>query len=333
MNISKKRCERDDTVGEFFLSLVDYRNNLFTSNNPDDIMKFYESFQTRDDLIGWMKERPKGAAYIREVEGTNDIVVVIPTADFDGKYAKECREDIFNGLHIIFVESGEVPDPYFNYSHNVNVGIKKAMEYKPKWVVFMNDDIYKIDGINVLTHQLMNLPSNEMCFLHLEPPGNYYSYWAYIGRPAFIRWLFYLWNRYLRLRIRLERKMKKKKFGLRYLTFGTNIPYRFLVKHEGKIRNVGAVLILSSSLAKAMGGMIYDENFVNGAEDVDFSLRALDEKIPSYSINFRLGTYMGASLGKHASCRTLREVANIAYLNFKISAGIIHIPKNTRRSK
>ena len=102
MNISKKRCERAATAGEFFLSLVDYRNNLFTSNNPDGIMKFYESFQTRDDLIGWMKERPKGAAYIREVEGTKDVIVVIPTADLNGKYAKECRDNIFKGLHIIF---------------------------------------------------------------------------------------------------------------------------------------------------------------------------------------------------------------------------------------
>ena len=312
---------------------MDYKNNLFMSNNPDDIIEFYNSFQSENDLIEWMKERPKGAVYIHEIEGDKDIIVVIPTADFNGKYAKECRESIFKGLHIIFVESGEIPDFYFNGAHNVNVGIKKAMEYDPKWVVFMNDDIYKIDEINVLTHQLMNLPSNEMCFLHLEPPGNYYSYWAYIGRPAFVRGLFYRWNKYLRLRIRLERKMKKKKFGLRYLTFGTNIPYRFLVKHEGKFRNVGAVLILSSSLAKAMRGMIYDENFVNGTEDVDFSLIALDEKIPSYSINFRLGTYIGTSLGKHASCRTLREIANIAYLNYKISAGIIHIPKNTRRRK
>ena len=331
--ISRKRCNLDSTAGELFFSLVDYRNNLFTSNDPNDIMRFYDSFQSRDELIEWMKERPKGSTSIQEVEGDKNFIIVIPTADFNGKYAMECRDRIFKGLRIIFVESGEIPDPYFSLEHNCNVGIKKAMEYDPKWIIVSNDDIIKIEDVCVLTHQLMNLPSNEMCFLHLEPPGNYYSYWAYIGRPAFVRGLFYLWNRYLRLRIRLERKMKKKKFGLRYLTFGTNIPYRFLVKHEGKFRNVGAVLILSSSLVKAMGGMIYDENFINGTEDVDFSLRALDEKIPSYSINFRLGTYIGASLGKSASCRTLREIANLAYLNYKISAGIIHIPKNTRRRK
>ncbi|MEM3860085.1 MAG: hypothetical protein QW478_11905 [Candidatus Micrarchaeaceae archaeon] len=82
-----------------------------------------------------MKERPKGRAEIIEVEGDKEIIVVIPTADFNGKYAKECRENIFKGLHIIFVESGFPKDPYFNYAHNCNVGIKKAMEYNPKWIV------------------------------------------------------------------------------------------------------------------------------------------------------------------------------------------------------
>ena len=43
-----------------------------------------------------MKERPKGIANIHEVEGNKDIIVVIPTADYNGKYAKfiNAGEDI-----------------------------------------------------------------------------------------------------------------------------------------------------------------------------------------------------------------------------------------------
>jgi len=37
-----------------------------------------------------MKERPKGASHIHEVEGSKEIIVVIPTADFIGKHAREC---------------------------------------------------------------------------------------------------------------------------------------------------------------------------------------------------------------------------------------------------
>ena len=88
---------------KLFFSLVDYRNNYFASDNPDKIIEFYNGFEDCDQLIQWMKERPKGVNTIYEVEGDKDIIVVIPTADFNGKYARECRENIFRGLHIVFV--------------------------------------------------------------------------------------------------------------------------------------------------------------------------------------------------------------------------------------
>ena len=36
---------------------MDYRNSSFTSENTDKIIEFYESFENRDYLIEWMKER------------------------------------------------------------------------------------------------------------------------------------------------------------------------------------------------------------------------------------------------------------------------------------
>ena len=61
---SRKKCPI--TFSEFpqFFSLVDYRNNYFTSNDPNKIIEFYNGFENRDQLIQWMKERPKGIANI-----------------------------------------------------------------------------------------------------------------------------------------------------------------------------------------------------------------------------------------------------------------------------
>jgi len=147
---SKLRCAVQWDLPNLFFSLVDYRNNLFTSNDPKKIMEFYDSFENCDWFIEWMKERPKGASYIYEVEGNKDIIVVIPTADFNGKHARECRENIFKGLHIIFVESGGRDVFYFNHAYNCNLGIKKAMEYNPKWIVYSNNDMVKEDPIERL---------------------------------------------------------------------------------------------------------------------------------------------------------------------------------------
>ena len=163
---------------------MDYRNNYFLSSDPKDIIHFYEGFENREELIDWMKERPKGSCEIMEVEGEKDIIVVIPTADFEGEYAKRCREEIFKGLHIIFVVSGK-GNNYFNYAHNCNLGIKKAMEYNPKWVVLSNDDMHKIDNIEQLRTSLSEIPEN-LDLVYAVSPENKFSAPTYIGRPTFI---------------------------------------------------------------------------------------------------------------------------------------------------
>ena len=143
MSVEKKRteCQSDLKQNTLSFTLIDYRNNYFMSNDPKKIIEFYNGFDNPEDLIQWMKERPKGVATIHEVEGDKDIIVVIPTSDFNGKFATECKEKIFKGLHMIFVQSAKAPDLYFNYAHNCNVGIRKAMEYGPKWVIVSNDDM------------------------------------------------------------------------------------------------------------------------------------------------------------------------------------------------
>lgn len=124
-NTSGLSCPIEKSIRKLFFSLVDYRNNLFVSNDVNKIMEFYNGFKNKEQLIQWMKERPKGIVYIHEVEGNKDIIVVIPTADYNNKYAKACRDEIFKGLHIIFVESGK-NNFYFNYAYNCNTGIKKG---------------------------------------------------------------------------------------------------------------------------------------------------------------------------------------------------------------
>ena len=177
---TKKICEFITTNDILTFSLVDYRNNYFISDDPNKIIEFYNGFKNRNQLIQWMRERPKGVANIHEVDGDKEIIVVIPTADFNGRYARECREVIFKGLHIIFVESGEVPDPYFNYAHNVNVGIKKAMEYSPKWVVVSNDDMYKIDSSSYLLRILSSIDNKEFDYV-LTSNSSYHNVKAYLG--------------------------------------------------------------------------------------------------------------------------------------------------------
>ncbi|MHB1440739.1 MAG: hypothetical protein ACYCSO_06925 [Cuniculiplasma sp.] len=328
--ISRLRCDLESPPKKLFFSLVDYYNNLFTSNDPKKIMEFYDSFKDRYQLIQWMKERPKGATYIHEVEGDKDIIVVIPTADFNGKYARECRENIFKGLFQIFVESGERGDFYFNYAHNCNVGIEKAMEYNPNWVVISNDDVYKIDPIKSLQGLLRGL-ENSKADVILTKPSEYHSLYAYIGKYTFF------YKMFGRLAIR-EREFYKiqRKFNLRYSIIIDAPASQFSKKSKLKhlifktflnVRITRSVPlnasfgIFSNRLLRELkekGDLpcVFDEIFINAHEDFDLFLKLSSSKNISV-IDFRIGDMIGKSLGNNYQ-RKLRTIAGDCYLFDKI---------------
>src|SRR2546425_12304946 len=90
-------------------------NALFSSDNPDDLVRFYNRFDDCEGIVQWMRNRPHGRAVIKEVEGDQKVVVVIPTRDFSRGLAASCRR-IFAELQIVFVESRA--DPYFSRATN-----------------------------------------------------------------------------------------------------------------------------------------------------------------------------------------------------------------------
>ena len=177
---SRKTCILDEENICTSFSLSDYRNNSYLSESIEEILHFYSGFENAKQLIQWMKERPIGIARVHEINGDKDIIVVIPTANFNGDHAIECRNAIFKGLHIIFVESGEIPDPYFNYSRSCNIGIKKALEYDPKWVVVSNDDMKKIDEVDLLRKEVSSLDHSQIPVIFTKP-SLYHSYESVVG--------------------------------------------------------------------------------------------------------------------------------------------------------
>jgi len=312
---NKLICALQRNSPNLFFSLVDYRNNLFTSNDPKKIMEFYDSFENRDELIEWMKERPKGASYIHEVEGEKDIIVVIPTADFNGKYAKECRENIFKGLHMIFVESGGKGDFYFNIAHNYNVGIRKAMEYNPRWIVLSNDDMYKIDDVDVLVKELGKLnPEKIDCAFTGE--SHYHSCLVHLGQPR-------MYNNILReifkhREVKFEDKIFEK-YEVKYYLVGFRNKFLrgLFYKDVFSFIITGDFAIFSSTFVKKNRNILFDETYVNGLEDLHISL--IINLNHNYGfINYKIGDYVGSALGIAPSIfypRAIREIANEVYFN------------------
>ncbi|MEM3192190.1 MAG: hypothetical protein QW292_08910 [Candidatus Parvarchaeota archaeon] len=307
------KFNREEKIDTFF-STTWCRDRLFTSENPNDILKFYDTFSNRDELIKWMKERPKGRAEIIEVEGDKEIIVVIPTADFNGKYAKECRENIFKGLHIIFVESGFPKDPYFNYAHNCNVGIKKAMEYNPKWIAVSNDDMKKVDDIGLLVEKLNDVNPLKADTVYTSHSNVYFVGWE---RAPFYRLASYF--RYLLKGDRVTRELINKirdRYNITIRGYRKLPLVTLLFKNYYQYRLSWDFAIFSFSYARSKKGDIYDETFVNGVEDYDVFLEIY--RSGKYSdVDYTISSIGGGSLGG-GSKRALRELLGFLYLDEKM---------------
>jgi hypothetical protein len=264
-----------------------------------------------------MKERPKGHYDIIEVEGNKDIIVVIPTADFNGKFAKACRDDIFKGLHMIFVQSGGREDYYFNFAHNCNAGIKKAMEYNPKWIIYSGDDMYKIDDVEILINELSKLdPEKIDCVFTSE--SVHHSIFINIGQPR-------IYTSILRRIIRhKEWKIKEKIFKKYEIYFyGVGFKNKFLVNlfYKNLVSFIVTLSfgIFSGNFIKKIGNNPFDETYINGFEDIDLSL-IINYNYKFSFINYKIGDYIGMTLGEQSFWpypRGIRDFANLTYFNKK----------------
>ena len=320
LGVSRKRCDIEKSDNRFF-SLVDYKNNLFTSNLPTDVIDFYDSFNSREELIDWMGERPKGASYIHEIEGKKEIVVVILTADFNGKYAMNCRNNIFRGLHMIFVESGEIPDPYFNGSKNVNQGFRLASKYNPKWIIYSSDDMIGIDDVTVLESALKEKDHHTCDIIFTDSPSKFHS--CPVSLSVLHPWTEMLLGLMPSKKLRFISKFNRK-FEVKYHFFKTS---RFLGKTIYKFINFTDFAIFSGKFVEEQFKLyneLWGEKFQNAYEDLYLSL-VLTTRNKFDFIRYEIGECVHGSFGNSES-RRLNSMAGMSYFTYKLENLLIETP-------
>lgn len=301
---------------------MDFLNSLYNGSTISDFYRFYSSFSNHEELIDWMEKRPKGNPRPVTINGNKDIVVIIPTMNINSKFAENCRKDIYKGLQMIFVESGH--DEFFNYSHSLNIGYKEALKYDPKWIIFSNDDMYSIDKSIKLTKQLHLLDHNKTDVVYTDPPGDYHSYLVKIGESSIYRELSYNFSKNLKEKLKMEHIFKKQLL-LKYQAIEAKFPFGILIKGKTQIFNIGSFSIFSNNFIIKFLGDLFDENYINGYEDLDLSIRLNKLTMKKAFINYRIGDLRGMSLGKFTSDRTYRSLVNISYFNYKILNGMLSI--------
>lgn len=299
-------------------------NRQFMSKRAKDVIDFYENFSDVDGLIRWMRTRPSSTSTIIKAEGNKDVVVVIPTRDAKGIYAKHCKNVVFKDQQIIFIENSKGDDLFFNYAKSVNLGIREALKFSPDWIVVCNDDVFKIDEISILTEGLSKIDKDQIDVVFTTPPGKFHSYKRTLAMLSNMGRSFYLLSgtinrNFLRL---------KRKFGCSYNVGSPYFPFSLRYKNIFTFTLTGTFSIFSSEYLRTMNGNIFDETYINGYEDVDLSISLLTDDSKSTHVNYKIGDMSGSSLGRDKS-RFLRDISNLAYFNHKIRSGKLILPTNS----
>lgn len=299
-------------------------NEKFLSKEINKLLLFFASFQNREELISWMHDRPKSHPDIKIVDGNDLAVVVIPTSNINSYRAINCRDSVFKGIRQIYVESQKPVDHYFNYSHNVNIGVKAAMKFNPEWIIISNDDVILMDKPESLLNGLRDSDSNTINTLFTDPPGLYHSFPRFIGSPNYLYGVInkFSYNNNRKIRYKLW-----KQFEVQYidalqqgaLGFLSRRTYRKIKPHL----LTGSFTILSSKFVSEQKDVL-DETFINGGEDTDLSLRLYETPNKIGTIKYRIGDMIGASLGNGWD-RIIRNVSNEAYLSYKIETGLLKV--------
>ena len=215
---------------------------------------------------------------------------------------------------MVFVESGGRGDFYFNYAHNCNVGIKRAMEYNPKWVVVSNDDMIKEEPIERLSSNLLKLDNKEEIIVHTLKNGKYHSRDALISTRSIRRKIVLnMMGKIERMGMNIESRLE-----IRYIVGSTLAFYRFIYKPILRVKYSGSFTIMSSTLIKRMNESAFDETFINGGEDIDLALLLKHEGTWTEYVDYKIGDIIGGTIGPYDIIRRTRGIANTCYLNTKI---------------
>lgn len=288
---------------------------LFNSSSVNDLLKFYENFENSKELIYWMKNRPKKDLVSYEYDRNSEIVVVVPTISHLGTRAKNCVNQVYEDLTVILVESGI--SKYFNYARSVNFGLKKALQYNPKWLIVSNDDVFKKDPSQKLLVSLRNLNDKKIKLVFTKPEGKYHSVRHSICQRRFV-------GVYQKVGIPSYSSINKleQKFEIIWTHSPNKFPFFLTYKKFNNFLLTASFSIFSGSYIKTINGDLFDETYINGVEDIDLAY-SLTRHLDNYAfVDYLIGEEVGASLGNN-KVRKMRDIANLSYLNSKIKNGEI----------
>ena len=201
------------------------------------------------------------------------------------------------------------------------------MKYKPKWIIYANDDMYPMDSVDKLKNELVDIDDAEVDIVHTMP-SRYHSVPTIIYKRNALTDLAttFLSGLTNPVTYKIQEKKIMDRFNVEYVFSSDfkgsklknikNLLFRNILKTE--FINVITFFVVSYRYLRNIGGNLFDENFVFGGEDTDFSFMLYIKGVRQKLINYLIGDIVGSTLGTGQD-RELRSIYSLVYFNNKYS--------------
>lgn len=226
------------------------------------------------------------------LKGDNNIAVITPTPDINRDLIKKFLNSInLNDPKptVILIESS---GKEFVFSKSMNIGINEAFKLNPQYLLLSNDDVFfdqknwlytLIDGFidENVGYVVPNLKSKEG---NLNP--------MLIKMPNyFLARIFVLINPYLSNKTRyIISNLVKNLYGKKIKQIN------FIIKpQKSLLLDIQPISLIKTDILKKVG--FFDENFINGVEDFDLSLRFILKGYKGILVWNVVGFHIGSSTG------------------------------------
>ncbi|MGC9123815.1 MAG: hypothetical protein ACP5IB_07110 [Thermoplasmata archaeon] len=263
-------------------------NKLYDSNNKEDLLQFWQSFKNFNEIISFIRNRPEPSIslHFKNADALKDIIFVVPVPDMNNYVEKYIQN--FKNYFIIFVESR---GPYFNFSKSMNKGIEEALKFNPNWIALSNLDITPLDDTSILREILYKqspgifIPRiisenkkviDKICIIPYGILINYiFKNLQFISKklPLYYQGNFFISSLKINDIDKIFKYITINKYYKINKNFSFNLKDIYLklkIKKSICFKNIQPLSFIHSSIIRKYR---FDEDFINGGEDTELSIR------------------------------------------------------------
>ena len=300
--------------------------DLWSSNNPSKLLEFFAIVNTPKKAFTFASKRIKADTSVYFSTNYSKVCFIVPTKNATD-FKKSTYWNAIQNYDVVIVESN---GKYFNYANSVNNGIREALKNDYECIVISNDDMLDFGLKNDIEKVLPRLKNYDLVYPSKSYTKDKISVKSNLFGVVEYNDLF----KYITYAHEVLEVIKKKESGLklRILQLLDSLQFSVFFYPKSSIlynvfnkvlrfRYEDLPLFTSFGLfnPSVLEEVKFDDVFINGHEDFDFSMRLKNAGYKYTSYPFQIKDIRNQSLGPfNGGLRSCKNVLNDLLISYKV---------------